>query len=87
MDDTLKKAVACTVIGTMTLMSVEPAIECERQQLCEVKATELPHDHQQEPAPVQTVARVVVMASATSSLGEYTFLRRASSSPIFWRKS
>jgi len=85
MDQTLKKTVACTVIVGVTLMCVEPMVECERRQLCEEKATELPHDHQREPAPAQTAARIVITASSTASF-EQSFASRQSAPQSLWRK-
>ena len=39
----MKTILACGVVGIIALMTVSPHVECERKELCEIKATELPH--------------------------------------------
>lgn len=86
MDDTAKMAVACTVIGTLFSATL-PSVECGRSEMCAIENPEAPHTHQEKPEPLKEGGvRVVAFASASSSIGEYTLLRRGEQRAIFFKK-
>jgi hypothetical protein len=88
MDETLKKAVAGGLLGTVTMMGAAPVVECNRNQLCGIEAPELWHIHEDGPAPAPTNSGVIIVAatSASSSLGVYTLVSEHKGSPVFFIK-
>jgi hypothetical protein len=67
MDNRFTKVTAYGLIGSIISMSAASFFECERRELCEIKAAELPHMHERDPGPMRTVDLKPVAAITLST--------------------
>lgn len=87
MDDTVKKAVAFTVAGSIFSATL-PSGECGPKDMCAVEPPEFPHTHQDEPGQQggDIGLRAVALASASSTIGTLIFLSSLVRGSINWKK-